>query len=83
MRGFDEVAEFRMLVEEFGQMTQMKLEIEPVPQADASALARRIGRAIRDGLNFRPEVVLVQAGSLPRFDMKARRLVRGVDSKET
>ncbi|MFQ5490982.1 MAG: hypothetical protein ACE5GE_09700, partial [Phycisphaerae bacterium] len=77
------VAEFRMLVEESGQMAQMKLQVEFVPGADGAGLARRIGRAIRDRLAFRPEVVPVEPGSLPRFDMKAQRLVRDSEPRET
>lgn len=83
VRAFEEVAEFRMLVEESGQMAQMKLQVEFVPGADGAGLARRIGRAIRDRLAFRPEVVPVEPGSLPRFDMKAQRLVRDSEPRET
>ena len=42
----------------------------------ARAEAERVGRMIQDTLSFRAEVHAVPCGSLPRFEMKARRFVR-------
>ena len=42
----------------------------------AGGLPGRIESAIRDRLHFKPEVVLVESGALPRFELKARRVVR-------
>jgi phenylacetate-CoA ligase len=72
---FPEVAEYRLEVDETLTLPVLLVEIEPHPSADAG-LAGRVDRAIRDTLLFRAEVRIVPPGSLPRFEMKARRLVR-------
>lgn len=55
-------------------MTHVRLEIET--DIDANDLAQRLMQAVKGRLNFQPEVITVPAGSLPRFEMKARRVVR-------
>jgi phenylacetate-CoA ligase len=44
--------------------------------AAPAGVAERVDRAIRDELLFRAEVAVVPPGTLPRFELKARRLVR-------
>ncbi len=43
---------------------------------DLAGLAEQLTNAIRDRLHFTPRVTLVKPGSLPRFEMKADRVVR-------
>ncbi|MCZ6794181.1 MAG: AMP-binding protein [Planctomycetota bacterium] len=79
IRRFTEVAEYRVRVLESGGMVGLRLELDPAPGLDETArsgLAGRVSRAVRNALHFRPEVVVVSAGSLPRFEMKAQRFVR-------
>lgn len=76
VRRFPEVVEFRLVVDDSGPLADLRLEVEPSPAADGKRLCDAIGRAIRDELLFRTEVVAMPPGSLPRFEMKARRLVR-------
>jgi len=83
IRRFPEVAEFRLTVTEGAQrrgaLTQVQLEIEPVPHTEqhvASSLAGRVAGAVQQALSFRAEVIQVQPGTLPRFDLKAKRFVR-------
>ncbi|MCG8407463.1 MAG: AMP-binding protein [Phycisphaerales bacterium] len=76
LRQFPGVAEFRMEVEERDAMADLRIDVEPTPDADGVRLKAEIADAIRDRLNFRPSVSLVAPGELPRFEMKARRLVR-------
>lgn len=77
IRRFPEVAEFRLTVLEGGQLTQVKLEIEPDPSAGPeNNLSRRVALALQEALSFRADVLQVPPGSLPRFEMKARRFVR-------
>lgn len=76
LREFAEVAEFRMEVVQRNALSDLKLEIEPVSTQAGTDLAERIGHAIADRFYFQPRVVLVDPGSLPRFELKARRLVR-------
>lgn len=72
VREFPSIAEFRMVVTTQRAMTHVRLEIE----TDHSDIASALTQAIKDRLNFQPEVVTVPAGTLPRFEMKARRVVR-------
>ncbi len=76
LREFAEVAEFQMEVTEIHRMSELRIRIEPRDPGDPASLVRRVTAAIRDRLNFRPRIESVAPGSLPRFEMKARRLVR-------
>jgi len=76
IRRFPEVAEFRIVIDQSGPLPDLRIEVEPVGNASAAPLAEAVGRAIRDELLFRVEVAAVAAGSLPRFEMKARRVVK-------
>jgi phenylacetate-CoA ligase len=79
IRRFPEVGEFRLAVTEGRGLTQVQLEIEPAPHTEqhvASTLAARVAAAIHQALSFRAEVVQVQPGTLPRFELKAKRFVR-------
>lgn len=76
VRRFAEVAEFRLVVDDSGPLTDLRIEVEPTPEADAPKVCEAISRAIRDDLLFRTAVTSVPPGTLPRFEMKARRLVR-------
>jgi phenylacetate-CoA ligase len=76
VRRFPEVVEFRLVVDDSGPLADLRIEVEPLPTADGHRVCEAIGRAVRDELLFRTAVVPVPSGSLPRFEMKARRLVR-------
>ena len=84
IRRFPEVAEFRVNIEEDGALAHVSVELEPAAGTNADddgsngthALAIRVGKAIQDALNFKAEVRTVSTGTLPRFEMKARRFVR-------
>ena len=76
IRRFDQVAEFRVEVVEDVSLTRLRVDVEPANASEPRELAAQVARAIQDALNFRADVRAVPAGSLPRFEMKARRLVR-------
>jgi phenylacetate-CoA ligase len=77
IRRFEEVAEFRVTVTGTASLAEVEVEVEPVVGCElGEELGRRVGRAIQDGLSFRAGVRVVACGSLPRFEMKARRFVR-------
>jgi phenylacetate-CoA ligase len=80
LREFTEVTEYRIIVERVRAMQHLRLEIEPTTDVEAAgtcaALLTRIGRAMKDRLNFQAEIAAVPCGSLPRFELKARRLIR-------
>jgi phenylacetate-CoA ligase len=75
IRRFPEVAEYRLLVDQSNPLADLRLEVEP-SGGDGRALAEAVGRAVRDELLFRVEVTPAPPGSLPRFELKARRVVR-------
>jgi phenylacetate-CoA ligase len=74
LRGFAEVAEFRMSVEHHGPLAELMIEIEPLPGAGDS-VCHRVTQAVVDRLHLRPLVRLAAPGALPRYEMKARRRV--------
>ena len=76
VREFDEVVEFAMEVDEEGPMADLCLTIEPAADAASTDLAERITERVRDRLHFKPRVALVKPGALPRFELKAKRLIR-------
>ena len=76
VREFPEVAEFRIVVCTVRAMKHLRLELEPTEERHAESLPARVSRAIKDRLNFAAEVACVPCGSLPRFELKGRRLVR-------
>jgi phenylacetate-CoA ligase len=69
-----EVAEYRAEVDRSGSLQVLRVEVEPRPGIPGPALAARVARVLRDELLFAAEVRDVPPGSLPRFEMKARRL---------
>jgi phenylacetate-CoA ligase len=75
IRRFPEVAEYRLHVDQSNPLADLRLEVEPT-NGDGCALAEAIRRAVRDELLFRVEVTPAPPGSLPRFELKARRIVR-------
>ncbi len=76
LREFSEIAEFRLEVTDARAMSELKIVIEPTPSAETKSLLAGVTAAIRDRLSFRPIVEFVKPGTLPRFEMKARRLLR-------
>jgi phenylacetate-CoA ligase len=74
IRRVDEVAEYRVEVDRSSALAVLHVEVEPVPPAQGQDVAERVDRAIRDELLFRAEVRAVAPGSLPRYEMKARRI---------
>jgi phenylacetate-CoA ligase len=74
IRRFPEVVEYRVAVDRRAALAELRIDVESAPSA-TNGIADRIERAIRDELLFRAEVRQVPPGTLPRFEMKARRLV--------
>jgi phenylacetate-CoA ligase len=79
VREFPEIIEFRIVVSRQREMNHIRIDIEPEPLLDDLAratLAADLSKAIKQRLQFHAEIVLAPSGSLPRFEMKAKRLVR-------
>ena len=79
VRRFDDVVEFR--IEAFTErgMDALRCTVEPRPGVDAAGLARAVGDAIHRDLGVRAQIAIAEPGSLPRFELKARRFHRRVE----
>jgi phenylacetate-CoA ligase len=71
VRRFPDVAEYRATVDCTGPLAGLRLEIETSEPGVAPALAR----AIHDALLFRADVTVLPPGTLPRYEMKAKRWI--------
>jgi len=67
------VEEFQIEVFRAGELDEVRLLVE---MDGGAAGARHVQEALRVGLGIRLEVAPVGPGSLPRFELKARRVVR-------
>lgn len=76
IRGFAEVAEYRVHVSTKQALTEMRVEIEPVADAATPALATQLEQLFHKAFALRVPVSVVAAGTLPRFEMKAMRWVK-------
>ncbi|HEY7221169.1 MAG TPA: phenylacetate--CoA ligase family protein, partial [Candidatus Binatia bacterium] len=77
LRRFPEIEEFRIETFERASIRQLKLIIEPIPdRGPMPDLREKIAAAVRDRIGLRPEVELVAPGSLPRFELKAKRFFK-------
>ncbi|TWT45944.1 Phenylacetate-coenzyme A ligase [Phycisphaerae bacterium RAS1] len=81
LRSVAGVAEFRIVVTSRGALSELTLEVEPAADADAAAVAHAASATIRNRLHFGAAVRIVAPGSLPRFEMKSRRVVRSTDAE--
>jgi len=72
VRRFDEVGEFAVDVSRPERLDEMEVRIE-VRQADPAPVATAVATAIRNDIGLRTRVTPVPFGTLPRFDLKARR----------
>ena len=76
VRRFDDVVEFRATVSSAGPLRALGVEIEAVGGSDgASLVARRVADEIQASVGLSVSVTAVPEGTLPRFEMKARRFV--------
>lgn len=79
VRQFAEVAEFRSIVSRVHEMRSLTVEVELTPHAgDEAAVLAKVMQRLKEALGLSVQVRAVGAGTLPRFEMKARRfLVEG------
>ncbi len=76
VRRFNDIAEYRVDLTDERGMAEMALTIEPVKGADGKIVAKTLAEALRASLALRIPVTTVGAGTLPRFEMKAKRWVK-------
>ncbi|MBI3521509.1 MAG: hypothetical protein HY071_00240 [Chloroflexi bacterium] len=77
VRQFAEIDEFRIELYQERGMDALRIVLEPRPGV-GDGIADRVRDTIHRDVGVRCATKLVAPGSLPRFDMKARRLVRAV-----
>lgn len=76
VRRFAEIAEFRTTVSQTHALRMLTVDIEPGPGAgDTAALTERVAVRLKEALGLSVRVNVVAAGTLPRFEMKAKRFV--------
>lgn len=76
VRRFDQIAEFRSTVSAERALRALSVEIELEPAAgDGPAVAHALAQQLREALGLSVPVRIVDPGTLPRFEMKARRFV--------
>lgn len=77
MREIPEIDEFRVDAVQQGALLELKLTLEPGPEhASLTGLEEKVTRRFRESIGLRPQVVLVSPGTLPRFELKAKRFFR-------
>jgi len=69
------VAEFRVEIYTERALTEMSIQIEPSAGEDASGLSHRVAAALHYAFGLRFAVSTVPAGTLPRFEAKAKRWI--------
>jgi phenylacetate-CoA ligase len=77
VRQFHEIDEFRSTVSTMGTLRALSIELELSPSAgvDGADVEARLGQRLREALGLTVSLRIVGSGTLPRFDMKARRMV--------
>ena len=76
LRAVAEVVEYRATIASRGALRTVTVEVEVDPSAaQPAAVCRRTEQRLRAALGLTIPVTMVAAGSLPRFEMKARRCV--------
>ncbi len=73
VRQCDSVEEFRITVTTEREMGNLAIELELSKNANPESARKTVDQAIQNELSLRPEITLVPSGSLPRFEMKAKR----------
>jgi len=76
LRGFEAVSEYRVEIQNHRTLPELSIQVEPAAaHAQDSTLTHRLEAALTNAFALRIPVALVPQGSLPRFEMKARRWV--------
>ncbi|MFQ5692469.1 MAG: phenylacetate--CoA ligase family protein, partial [Nitrospinota bacterium] len=76
VREFGEVSEFRIEVETVREMAELRLSVELGAGAEENAVVGRLSKEIHSRLGVRAAVTVAAPGTLPRFELKARRVER-------
>ena len=72
IHGIGAITEYRVQVRRAGEMTELSIEVE----SNDDTAAQRVETALGEAFALRIPVARVASGTLPRFELKARRWVR-------
>lgn len=76
VRRFTEILEYRSTVSRGGSLLSLSVDIELAPDAPSGlSVANRVAQQLREALGLTVPVQIVQPGTLPRFELKARRFI--------
>ena len=77
VRSIDAVAEYRVEIQTARSMTELNIKIEPAGDLpNGHKLTEQLQAKLKSAFALRIPVTLVPAGTLPRFEMKAKRWIR-------
>lgn len=77
IRSCDGVAEYQVKLTAERALTEMRVEVEPATNChDVTALVAQVEKAFETALALRVSVSAVAPGTLPRFEIKAKRWVK-------
>jgi phenylacetate-CoA ligase len=77
LREFSEIEEFRVEIGARETMQELRLILEPAAHENpAHDLSQRVEQRVRERIGLRPEVEIVEPGTLPRFELKAKRFFK-------
>ncbi|BBM85039.1 phenylacetate--CoA ligase family protein [Candidatus Uabimicrobium amorphum] len=71
VREFAEIEEFQVEIVNVKEMTEITIKVE----CEVAEIMEKLSEIIQNKLHFRVQVEVVSRGSLPRFEMKAKRFV--------
>jgi phenylacetate-CoA ligase len=78
LRRFADVAEYQVHVTKTAALSELRLELEPADRCtDIAVLKNDVRQALETAFNLRIPVEIVAPGALPRFEMKAKRWIKG------
>ena len=76
IREFSEIEEFRIEIFERQAMREIKLVLEPKAGESIPGFRDQVITRVRERIGLRPEIELVSPGTLPRFELKAKRFFK-------
>ena len=73
VRQCEAVEEFRITISTEREMAHLEVDLEINKNADQETARHFVDQAIKNELSLTPQIKVVASGSLPRFEMKAKR----------
>lgn len=73
IREFDEVDEYKVTVHKHLGMGEISIELELADGIDPKQTERAVGASIQNSLGLRSNIIIVERGTLPRYELKANR----------